>query len=107
MGMLRPIPRSLLDAKAVVYGPAADGGFKEGREIAPVRFERVHEVVDDPHRSDVIRGRVFVDAVMSDGAYEVSAGSRIEIDGVSMMVAAVKRLEGAHGQVHHWELEIR
>lgn len=106
MGMLKPIPRSLLNAKAVVHEPSPDGGFKEGREIAPVRFERVHKVVDDPHRADAIKGKVYVDAVMTGGAYEVSAGSRIEIDGTFMMIASVKRLEGVNGQVHHWELEV-
>lgn len=107
MGMLRPIPRSLLGSSCVVYPPLACGGFGEGREICPVRFERVHEAVDDAHRADAVRGTVYVDAVMSEGAYEVAAGSRIVVDGASLLVARVRRFEGAWGRVHHWELEVR
>lgn len=105
--MLRPIPRALLNAACTVYGPLADGGFAEGREIAPVRFERSHDVVDDAHRADAVAGKVYVDAVMSGGAFEVRAGSRIAVGGASLLVASVKRFEGPHGRVHHWELEVR
>lgn len=107
MGMLRPIPRSLLNARCVVYAPGVDGSFGEGREIAPVRFERTHMVVADEHRADAIAGVVYVDAVMSDGAFEVAAGSRIEIEGASLLVAEVRRFEGVRGSVHHWELVVR
>lgn len=107
MGMLRPIPRSLLGSSCVVYPPLVCGGFGEGRAIAPVRFERVHEAVDDAHRAGAVRGVVYVDAVMSEGAFEVAAGSRIAVDGASMLMARVRRFEGAWGRVRHWELEVR
>lgn len=107
MGMLRPIPCSLLGTSCAVREPLPDGDYGEAREIAHVRFERLHEAVDDAHRADDVLGTVYIDAVMSEGAYEVAAGSRIEIEGASLLVARVRRIEGTWGRVHHWELEVR
>ncbi len=107
MGTLRPIPRRMLDKSVTVAEPLADGAYGNERELAPVRFVRKHEVVADAHRADAITGTVYVDAVMTAGAYEIPAGSRVAIDGVSMLAAAVRRYEGARGRVHHWEIDVR
>lgn len=91
-----------------VRAPDGAGGFLEPRIIANVRFERRQAVVDDPHRSaDSGSGTVYVDAVNSGGAFEVPAGSRVEIGGASLFVVAVARCETAGGRVHHWELTVR
>lgn len=107
MVSIRPIPRKLLGSSMGVSVPDGMGGYEEPVMVAPVRFERTHEVVSDAHRADAVTGKVYVDAIMSEGAFEIPAGSRIEIDGASLLVASVKRYEGSHGQVHHWELEVR
>ena len=105
---LKPIPRRLLPDTAVVRVPDGEGGYEDGRMICNVRFERTQSVVDEPHRSaDAGAGKVYVDAVNSAGAFEVPAGSRIEIRGASLYVAAVKRCEAAGGRIHHWELSVR
>jgi hypothetical protein len=105
---LKPIPRRLLPDTAVVRMPDGEGGYGKSRTIANVRFERKRSVVDDPHRSaDAGSGTVYIDAVNSAGAFEVPPGSRIEVRGLSLYVAAVKPCEGAAGRIHHWELSVR
>ncbi len=103
---IRPIPRNLLPDSMVVFEPADDGEYAEPKTVRHVRFERTHEAANDAHRSDAIGGKVFVDAVTSAGAYEVSAGSRIEIDGVKLLVKSCSRFAEANGRVHHWELVV-
>lgn len=105
---LRPIPARLLADDAVVRVPDGDGGYAEGVAVSHVRFARTQGVVEDDHRSaDAGSGRVYVDAVNGGGAFEVPAGSRIDIGGHSYYVAEVKRCEGFNGHIHHWELVVR
>lgn len=105
---LRPIPARLLADDAVVRVPDGDGGYAEGVAVSHVRFARTQGVVDDDHRSaDAGSSKVYVDAVNSDGAFEVPAGSRIDISGNSYYVAEVKRCEDFNGHIHHWELVVR
>ena len=107
MGWLPQIPTRLLPNDAVVRVP--DGsGFADGVDLRHVRFVRTQSVSDDGHRSaDAGAGKVYVDAVNTVGAFEVSAGSRIDIGGYSYLVAETKRCEGHNGRVHHWELVVR
>jgi hypothetical protein len=92
----------------MVRVPDGKGGYGDERCIGGVRFERRQSVVDDPHRSaDAGAGTVFVDAVNSAGAFEVPAGSRIEIGGDSYFVAGCKPCMGFGNRVHHWELTVR
>ena len=108
MGSLRPIPARLLAENAVVRVPDGAGGYAEGVEVSHVRFARKQSVVDDGHRSaDAGAGKVYVDALNSVGAFEISAGSRIDIDGNSYYVVECKRCEDFNGHVHHWELTVR
>ena len=105
---LRPIPLRLLADDAVVRVPDGAGGYAEGVAISHVRFARTQSVVDDGHRSaDAGAGKVYIDVVNSCGAFEVPAGSRIEIGGHSYLVAECKRREDFNGHVHHWELVVR
>lgn len=108
MRALRPIPVRLLAEDAVVRVPDGAGGFAEGVEILHVRFQRTQSAVDDGHRSaDAGAGKVYVDALNSAGAFEVPAGSRIDIGGHSYYVAECRRCEDFNGRVHHWELTVR
>lgn len=80
----------------------------EGVAVSHVRFARTQSVVDDGHRSaDPGRGKVYVDALNSGGAFEVPEGSRIDIGGRSYLVAECKRCEDFNGHIHHWELVVR
>lgn len=108
MRALRAIPHRLLPDTCVVRERLEDGRYGVGRAIRHVRFERAQATSTDEHRwADAGCGTLFIDAVSSQGAFEVRAGSRVEIGGQSYLVASVKRFEGARGRVHHWELDLR
>ena len=108
MRALRPIPTRLLAEDAVVRVPDGAGGYEEGVAVSRVRFVRTRSAVDDGHRSaDAGAGKVYIDALNSIGAFEVPAGSRINIWGNSYYVAEVRRCEDFNGHVHHWELVVR
>ena len=108
MAALRPIPVRLLPDVMGVRVLLADGTLAEAVTVSRVRFQRAQSVSDDGHRSaDAGAGRVYVDAVNSGGAFEVPAGSRIDIGGHSYLVAACRRCEDFNGRVHHWELDVR
>lgn len=108
MRSLRPIPARLLAEDAVVRVPDGAGGFAEGVAVSRVGFRRTQTVVNDDHRSaDAGAGKVYIDAMNSIGAFEVPAGSRIDIGGHSYYVAECKRCEAFNGHVHHWELTVR
>ena len=108
MRSLRPIPARLLDDDAVVRVPDGEGGYAEGVEVSHVRFARKQSVADDGHRSaDAGAGKVYVDALNSAGAFEVPAGSRIDIGDHSYLVVECRRCEDFNGHVHHWELTVR
>lgn len=84
------------------------GVYDEGVAVTRVRFARTQSTVDDEHRSaDAGAGKVYVDAVNSGGAFEVPAGSRIDIGGHSYYVTECRRCEDFNGHVHHWELVVR
>lgn len=93
----------------VVWPSDGEGGFSECRMVRHVRFEAEQSVCYDDHRSaDGGRGRVFVDAVNSEGAFEIPAGSRVLVGACpSAVVASCKRCCVIRGQVHHWELDVR
>lgn len=108
MAWLRPIPARLLPDSCLVRAPLADGAFGEPRAISRVRFERAQAVADDAHRSaDARSGTLYVDAITSGGAFEIEAGSRVEIRGRSYLAARVARFEGFNGRVHHWGVALR
>lgn len=92
----------------MVRVPDGQGGHAEGVAVARVRFVRSQQACDDAHRSaDAGRGRVFVDAANSVGAFEVPAGSRVTIGGHSYVVERCWERRGWDGRVHHWELDVR
>ena len=108
MGALSAIPKRFLPDSMLVRMPDSYGDLGDAVEVSHVRFTRKQSVCGDGHRSaDAGAGRVYIDAVNSTGAFEVPAGSRVEICGRSYLVAECKRCEGLGGKVHHWELVVR
>lgn len=89
-----------------VWPTDGSGGFLDARVVRRVRCELVDAVTqDDPVHASGVTARVFVDAANSSGAFEVPAGSRVQVGGLSkMQVRSCKRCCGANGRVHHWEL---
>lgn len=105
---LRPIPLRLLAYDAQVRVPDGAGGFAAGVAVGRVGLVLTQSVADDAHRgADAGAGTVYIDAVNSTGAFEVPAGSRVDIDGRSLYVTACRRCEGVGARVHHWELTVR
>ena len=50
---------------------------------------------------------MVVDAVNSEGAFEIPAGSRVLVGaGPSVLVRSCRRCCVIRGVVHHWELEV-
>ena len=104
---LRPIPRRLLPDSCAVREVGEDGSYGRARRIERVRFERAQSACADTHRSaDAGAGTLFIDAVSSAGAFEIAAGSRVEIGGRDYLATRVARFEGAGGRVHHWEVQL-
>lgn len=102
-----PIPRRFLPDSMDVSVPDGRGGFAAPVTVSGVRLCYVQSASVDAHRSaDAGGGTVFVDAVNSEGAFEVPVGSRVEIGGVSYFVNKCKRLGGFRGRIHHWELGV-
>ena len=108
MRYLRPIPRRLLPDDMMVWPAVGDGSFGEVVLVRHVRFERTESAVADAHRSaDGGAGLVVVDAVNSEGAFEIPAGSRVLVGaGPSVLVRSCRRCCVIRGVVHHWELEV-
>lgn len=105
---VRPIPARLLPDACLVRPPLEGGGFGQAREIGRVRFERAQSMSSEAHRTaDAGSGTLFVDAANSRGAFEIEAGSRVEVGGNDYLAARVARFEGARGRVHHWEVDLR
>lgn len=107
MRYLRPIPRRLLPDDMLVRPADGQGGYGAARMVRHVRLELVDAVSDEPHRESSCTGRVFVDAVNSQGAFEVPAGSRVVMGSLpGMRVLSCRKCCVVRGQVHHWELEV-
>ena len=109
MRYLRPIPRRLLPDDMLVWPPDGEGVYLAPVLVRQVRLELTCSVSAEAHRSaDGGAGRVFVDAVNSEGALEVPAGSRVVVGASpSMWAVSCRRCCVVRGQVHHWELEVR
>ena len=92
----------------MVWPAAGDGSFDEAVLVRHVCFERRESAVADEHRStDGGAGLGIVDAVNSEEAFEIPAGSRVLVGaGPSVFVHSCRRCCVIRGVVHHWELEV-
>lgn len=107
MRSLQPIPRGYLPDTCTVRRRQSDGTFGDAQVIGHVRFDYVQSASSDAHRfADAGSGTLFLDAVNSDGAFELTVGDRVDIDGHSYFVSKVKRFRGLNGRMHHWEVEL-
>ena len=103
MAALAPIPRRMLPLSCTVRTEDGAAFLLDG-----VGLEYEQAVSDDAHRSaDAGGGTLFVDAASTRGALEVPAGSYVEVEGCTYLVAECRRYLGPNGRVHHWELVLR
>lgn len=104
------IPKSLLPDTAEVHAPDPDalydGVFLPPHTIGHVRFERVEALNPTQYSlADGAKGRIWVDAVNSDGAFEIIKGSKVVVDGETMQALSVATYKTG-AKVHHWEVDV-
>jgi hypothetical protein len=111
---MHQLPASTLSSNALVKVPKVDaefgGEFDEPVNIRRVRLDGVDSIRSTPYAlAEDTTGLLFVDAVISVGAFEVPAGSKVSLDGGATWssVNACHRFETFGGRTHHWELEVR
>ena len=111
---VRPINRKYLPSVAEVRVPYTDANGYQGLEdpvtIVGVAYERCASTRATSYMlQDGTTGLMFVDAINSDGAFDIPAGSMVRIDGeaVEQCANAVHRFDAPGGRVHHWEVELR
>lgn len=117
---LAPLPKGTLPSTISVRERVEDdehgGSYEDAYTIANVRFERAATVAA---QSDAgaqggyviatgMKGRIFIDAVNSEGARQIAEGALVSVDGGDDMEAAtVSRYDNFDGTPHHWEVDVR
>ncbi len=83
------------------------GAFLDPVTITRVRFERKEALNPSVYKlADGSQGRIWIDAVNSEGAFEVPKGAKVQIGNASMQVIACETYKVA-GSVHHWEADVK
>lgn len=107
---MRTIPRQLMPLDCSVRVPVEStygGEYAEPVEMHHVRFDQGEALARrDIVLSDGSRGLLFVDAVTTEGAFEIPVGSLVTIDGEELSAVKATRFETFLGHVHHWEVEL-
>lgn len=108
-GTLTPISLDLLSDDMTVRTPIQGGYGGEYGEPVTVTNVRIEPVTamerGNVHMSDAT-ARVFVDAANSGNAFDIPAGSSVDIRGKSYTVISCSRFDGFDGQPHHWEVQL-
>lgn len=99
---LRPIPRHMLpDSMEVLEG------CEVVARVGHVRLELDVALGDDPYGAKAaVTGTVYVDALHSEGAFEVPVGTWVVVRGLRLLVIGCRGYEAMNGNVHHWELAV-
>lgn len=110
---LRQIPKALMPDTIEVFVPVAGeygGTFSEDAlVIKNVRLERKSGMnVSSYVQMNGTFGKLFIDAVNSEGAFYIPIGSKVLLNGSNEkhIVTKVECFEGFNGKVHHWEVQI-
>lgn len=105
---LRPIPRCALTSEMKVRIPSDSGGFKEPVSVSHVRYMDVRALdIGSYEIDDDSNGIVYMDAVNSEGSFDIPVGSLVSIDGSEERSVVKITREIGFGKVHHWKLEVR
>lgn len=107
---LAAIPKSLLPSTIEVRVPADGeygGCYEEPVTIDHIRFDAAATIKPDQYTfSPGSKGLIFIDALNSEGAFELPVGTLVTIYGEELSVVTVNTYCGYNGQVHHWEVEV-
>lgn len=107
------IPTRLLPLTVEVQAPD-DDAQGQGAYLAPVavghvRLDRSEGLTNsDAVMTDGTAGTLYIDAVNSEGAFDIPTGSRVRLEGETRWhgVGQVRRFETFDGAVHHWEVTL-
>ena len=100
---LRPIPRRMLPDSMEVLD-----GCEVVAAVGHVRLELDSSLGEDAYGARAVAsGTVFMDALHSEGAFEVPVGTHVVVRGMRLLVAGCRAFEAMSGNVHHWELAVR
>lgn len=109
---MMPIPKRLMPSTMSVSAPDTKSTYG-GRYLPPttvgnVRFERKEALNPRIYQlSDGACGRIWVDAINSQGAFEIPRGSLITIGNREMVAVVCVACETYCGKVHHWEIDVK
>ncbi|NGM17723.1 minor capsid protein [Eggerthellaceae bacterium zg-893] len=104
-----PIPLRLLASTAVVRTPAPGfgGTYSEPREIRHVCWQPAQPARQTAHQIGApCKGTLFIDAALSEGAFEVPAGSLVSVDGDAECCVQECAALPSPADVHHWEVAL-
>lgn len=104
-----PIPRRLLTSKASVRVPVPGfgGTYAEAREISHVCWQPEQPLRRTDHQAGApCKGTLFIDAVLSEGAFEIPAGSLVSVDGDTECCVQECAALPSPKNVHHWEVTL-
>lgn len=111
MIVIPPIPLYLLPSSCTVRVPKDGeygGEYEEPVEIKNVRFDAASKLLRRNYVfTDGTQGLVFIDVVMSEGAFDIPEGSLMSIDGKPEMAVVKVEPYAPYGELHHWELEVK
>ena len=105
-----PIPVELLPDDMTVWPPDPTAPY-EGEYLDPLVIRRVRvesaEALSPTYYklADGAKGRAFIDAVNSGGAFGPETGSKVEVRGRDYTVLSCIEFR-PFGAVHHWEVDL-
>lgn len=108
---MRQIPRAALPDTMSVKVPkdgTYGGEYEEPVTVSHVRFDKAVSLLNRSYvLTDGASGIVYVDAVNSDGAFEIPEASLVSLNGDEEEMTVMKSNEyRTYDSVHHWELEV-
>lgn len=107
----QPIPLCVLPHTMTVWEPDSSSDY-DGKYLAPttvesVRFEYKEALNPKQYQlAENAKGRIWVDAVNSEGAYAISRGAKVKVNSEEMKVLTCAPYETFNGRLHHWELDV-
>jgi hypothetical protein len=108
-----PLPRRMLRQAATVRVPKDGpygGEFEEAVTIGHVWFDASASIRRTDYQLQApVKGTLFVDAKVSDGAFAIPAGSLVSVDGEvsEATVHECSPIKDGRGRVHHWEVVLK
>lgn len=84
-----------------------DGEYLAPYEIKHVRFEKSEALNRNAYQlCEGAKGRIFIDAVNSEGAKAIPVGAKVSINNTAnMSVLACTELR-TFNKIHHWEVDV-